>query len=344
MLKKKKQNWNFFYTLILAAGALAIGFALVIINNAREQKDEAQSKVQKIIAEKPAVCEKIRRIDGLCLMSENEPIVFSIMIDNHRAAMPPAGLSQASLVYEAIAEAPITRLLAVFYAEPAVEKIGHVRSARPYFVDWAAEFGGPYVHVGGSDEALDYLDSKNVFDLNEFSSGQYFWRNFFKKAPHNVFTSTNRIEQAIKDKNWKITGDFASWKFQPEKPADKKSLAQVVKVDFSDADYAVEWRYDRESNEYVRYIGGEIERDTEGKEIRAKNIVVMRTESKIIDSYGRLKTRTVGIGKSVVYQGNKEIEGEWLRPNLNERTRFYAADGEEIAFFPGTTWIEVVAK
>ena len=106
----------------------------------------------------------------------------------------------------------------------------------------------------------------------------------------------------------------------------------------------MEWRYDREPNEYVRYIGGKIERDTEGKEIRAKNIVVMRTESKIIDSYGRLKTRTVGIGKSVVYQGNKEIEGEWLRPNLNERTRFYAADGEEIAFFPGTTWIEVVAK
>ena len=58
----------------------------------------------------------------------------------------PYGLSQASVVYEAAVEFDIPRYLAIFEQVQA-EQIGPVRSARPYFVDWACPYGPLFVHL-----------------------------------------------------------------------------------------------------------------------------------------------------------------------------------------------------
>ena len=87
------------------------------------------------------------------------PQVYGVMIDNHPEARPQSGLDQAFLVIEAPVEGGISRLLAFFSAEQVLEEIGPVRSARPYFLDWNNELDALYVHVGGSDAALDYIST-----------------------------------------------------------------------------------------------------------------------------------------------------------------------------------------
>ena len=81
--------------------------------------------------------------------------VYGVMIDEHTDARSQSGIDQAFLVIEAPVEAGIPRLLSFFSEAQDVKKIGPVRSARPYFLDWAKEFGALYAHVGGSDEALE---------------------------------------------------------------------------------------------------------------------------------------------------------------------------------------------
>ncbi|MBI5076864.1 DUF3048 domain-containing protein [Candidatus Falkowbacteria bacterium] len=344
MIKKKKQKQELWGIIVLVALAVVAGLAIISVG--QPQRENIESVVNAIIEEKPIVCEKIRRLDGLCFSGEKEPLVFSVMIDNHNEARPVFGLNQASLVYETIVEAPITRFLAVFYSEPKVKKIGPVRSARPFFADWALEFDGPYLHVGGSDDALNYLKGKSVFDLNEFSSGKYFWRDYSKAAPHNIFTSTELLFKAMVDKKWEVKNEFSSWKFRPDRTFNENSAPvappQTINIDFADAAYSVQWKYDAERGDYSREQSGAAYKDADGNEIRAKNIAVMYAESKVIDSYGRRKTKTVGSGKAVVFSGGEAIDGEWRRSSLSERTRFFNAAGEEIAFLSGTTWIEVV--
>jgi len=58
------------------------------------------------------------------------------MIENLVTVRPQSGLSQANLVYEALAEGGITRFMAVYNLTQPIAKIGPVRSARPYFLDW----------------------------------------------------------------------------------------------------------------------------------------------------------------------------------------------------------------
>src|SRR5690606_10910048 len=98
---------------------------------------------------------KLSQFDGLEIDAEYQESVISVMVDNFFAARPQhSGIRSASVVYEALAEGGITRLMLVFpYQE--ITRVGPVRSARDYFVDLAEEYGGIYAHAGGSPLALE---------------------------------------------------------------------------------------------------------------------------------------------------------------------------------------------
>ena len=59
--------------------------------------------------------------------------VTAVMIENSDAARPQSGLSDAGVVYEAIAEGGVTRFMAL-YEENQPSSIGPIRSARPFYI------------------------------------------------------------------------------------------------------------------------------------------------------------------------------------------------------------------
>lgn len=87
------------------------------------------------------------------LWSTKRPIVAAI--ENHLESRPQSGLTNADVVYEAVAEGGITRFLAVFYCGIADNNyiIGQIRSARVYFINFALEYGDNplFVHWGGAN-------------------------------------------------------------------------------------------------------------------------------------------------------------------------------------------------
>ncbi|NQT50257.1 DUF3048 domain-containing protein [Candidatus Kuenenbacteria bacterium] len=323
--------------IIVVAGSL-----FFVINKDWQENKIHELEIQKIMEQNVEICENIKKIDGLCYSEDEEPFVYAVMIENHVDARPASGLSQASLVYEAIVESPITRFLAVFSSDRDIPEIGPVRSARPFYVDWAKEFNGPYVHVGGSNEALDLIAKTYSLDVNEFSEGKSFWRKWTRRQPHNVYTSTTLLKELFDVKKWDVTNDFESWKFEPEVKSQADLPEQTVRVDFATYAFTIDWKFDQQKNDYLRYQAGAVHEDKDGTEIRAKNVAIMYTESKVIDSYGRRKTKTTGTGTAIVFRGGEAIEGTWIRPSVNARTRFYNSNRNEIVFLPGTTWIEVI--
>jgi hypothetical protein len=86
---------------------------------------------------------------------------LTAMIENHYEARPYFGLTRADVMYEAVAEGGITRYLGVFYCAASTQdfRIAAVRSARVYFVKWAAEYGDfpIFLHWGGANN----IDNNN---------------------------------------------------------------------------------------------------------------------------------------------------------------------------------------
>src|SRR3989344_5506612 len=80
---------------------------------------------------------------------------MGIMVENNLDARPLSGVSKADIVYEAVAEGGITRYLAMFYCDAAAEnvRVGPIRSARVYYIDWVSEYSKEplYVHFGGAN-------------------------------------------------------------------------------------------------------------------------------------------------------------------------------------------------
>ncbi|NCO79819.1 hypothetical protein CO116_00980 [Candidatus Falkowbacteria bacterium CG_4_9_14_3_um_filter_38_19] len=283
-----------------------------------------------------------RLLDGVYveLGKENfQPL--AVMIENHPDARPPAGLARANLVYEAEAEAGITRFLAVYASGEKIAQIGPVRSARSYFVDWVKELSALLIHCGGSPDALAKIVKDRVFDLNEFYNGNYFWRDKDRLAPHNIYTSSQKLGQYLKE-NKASQGNFFSWQFKDDLPLEERPLATEINIFYKAPDFLVKWEYNRPSNRYQRYLAGKIHADQDGQVITAKNVVIKYVSAAVVDKDLRLKMETTGSGKAIICLDGSCQTGSWRKQTDSSRSYFYNDQMEEIKFNAGPTWIEVV--
>jgi hypothetical protein len=272
------------------------------------------------------------------------PQVYGVMVDHSQDAWPQNGVDQAFLVIEAPVEAGIPRLLAFFSSDKQVDKIGPIRSARPYFVDWNNELDALYVHVGGSDAALEQISLDGTFDLNQFWNGNVFWRATDRFAPHNTYTSTDLLASAVAKFRAASKAPFlvyGSWKFQ-DPPALRPETGVGVMIDYFPTVYRATWKYQPDTNQYRRLQSGLPFAMQNGAVIEAANVAVMVTGIKVIDQVGRREIKTIGEGDAFVFRDGEMIAAKWKKPSQSERLRFYNENGEEILWNPGQTWIEVV--
>lgn len=282
-----------------------------------------------------------RLIDGVLVeKASTSPQLFGVMIDNHVDARPPSGLAKASLVFEAEAEGGITRYLAFFPVDEKLEEIGPIRSARPYFVDWAEEFNALYLHVGGSPDALTKIINDRVPDANEFYNAPYFWRDHTRSAPHNVYTSTDLIAKYISKKKISLK-EIDPWQFKDDALKETLADSKEVKIDFRVKGFKVTWKYDKEKNIFFRQLDDKPHLTMDGVAVSAKNVIVMYAKSKEIDEKLRLDLVNIGKGKATICLDSQCRVGTWKKSSSRSRTRFYIED-VEVVFNRGTTWIEVV--
>lgn len=288
-------------------------------------------------------------LDGKVVKKKSDTVlaVVGVMVENHPDARPMVGFSKAKIVYEAPVEGSFTRYLAIFDAKQNVPKVGPVRSARTYFIDWLQEYGaGLYMHSGGSPEALSLIKTRNIFDANEFSWGQYYWRDQARLSPHNLYTSSENWKKILDQygNNKELFVPAKAWKYTS---IVGKTIATDSKlnIDFNSA-YGVSWNYDPKSMLYIRSVNGKKEIDADGLGISARNVLVQFTDVKLIagDDSGRKTVQTVGTGKAMILKKGSVTQGTWEKKSLTGRTRFYDKNRREIFLAPGNTWVEVVDK
>lgn len=299
---------------------------------------------------------------------------LAVMIENHQESRPQSGLSDADVVYEAVAEGGITRFMALFYCQAsAFESIlGPVRSARTYFLDWALEYNFPlYVHVGGANtpgpaNALGQISDYGwsaANDLNQFSIGYpTFWRDYERlgrtvATEHTMYTTTEKLWAVGSKRGFtnvdpdgdEWSDDYLPWQFaKAEADIADRGTTNSISYKFWDYDeYGVAWQYDSQSNEYKRLNGGQIHKDLNtDSQLTTKNLVVQfATERKANDGYENnvhLLYGTTGKGEALIFKDGEVIKGNWSKAKRVSRTVFSDAQGKEVKFNPGRIWISVL--
>lgn len=268
----------------------------------------------------------------------------AIMLDNSYNIRPQAGLAKAGIIYEALAESNITRLLAIFDKNESAEKVGPVRSARPYFMDWAEEYGGVYMHVGGSPQAIASIKDYNFTNVDQIGAGEiYFWRDQKMKAPSNVFTSaTNWLRvgeiKEVESKNPTSSVNIL-WHFIDAPDVNETPKPELL-IKYSDDYYKVNWRFNNVLQQYQRWQNDvKFDFDT-GDQAQATNVVVQVVSAKLIDIERRSMDTQKG-GKVWIFNALGQQSGQWKY--INNRTRFFNEQGtEELNLLPGHTWVQII--
>lgn len=268
------------------------------------------------------------KLDGLKYNEEllnNRPIV--VVIDNHPKARWQAGISEAEIVYEVEAEAPFTRYLAVFQAKEP-ERIGPVRSARPYMIYLALNHNSIFAHVGGSNDAFAKIKTLSIADIDGlYTSNMWRYNQTKKYAPHNLYTDIKNLREFADSKGYKKDVEYNGFNFNDE-DLDLKSekLVENIKITYNKSNIT-EYKYDKETKLYTRYKDGEKHLDENNDVvITAKNIIIYTVDKKILDNEGRLQLEVVGKGTGNYITNGKSVDITWSKETEKSTTIFKVGD------------------
>ena len=294
---------------------------------------------------------------------------------------PQAGLNQAGVVFEAIAEAGITRFAAI-YQNPTSAVIGPIRSLRLYYLQWDTPFDCTIVHAGGADDALAAVRSGGYKDLTE--NYTYMYRgSVSSRRWNNLFTTSGYLLQMNADRGYgeshikgftRMTPEetlrdradaLATEKLEITEAAEgdtSKTTAEVgaIRLRFGNvATFNVNYDYNSATNSYDRsyetgakhenYVCPETDLGKVNPESActlqqlspAVVVAMVVQEKKAADRYHEDIT-TLGSGDAYVFQNGYAIKGTWKKESTAEQIRFYDADGAEIKLAAGQTFIEAI--
>ncbi|UHA74719.1 DUF3048 domain-containing protein [Paenibacillus sp. 481] len=321
----------------------------VDLPNGGEQRDVAPDHIGK-----PAPLTGVRSTDiNSEHLHQKRPV--AVMINNFKRARPQSGLSQADMLIEVMAEGGITRIVAIFHSQLHYDgPIGPVRSIRPYLIDIGESFNAVLAHAGGSPEAYSILKKERKAYLDEITNaGSYFWREKFRKAPHNLYTKLEQLEAGASKKKYRQDVDVPAFLFEENQDVAPQSVAVAslpqgaqaaheVEVHFMKNDNPVKYVYEKEGRSYARYMDGKAHIDlVNNKPLTAANVMVIAAPHRVIDDVGRLEVQLQNGGEALLFKQGRVERGQWIR-HEGDGPMVFIQDGKMVPMASGITHILVV--
>ncbi len=281
---------------------------------------------------------------------------FAVMINNAGEARPQSGLNKADCVIEVVDEGGITRLIGIFSSKE-VEVIGPIRSARQYYAEMSRMFDPVYVFWGTYPEGYKIVENMDMDVLTplgdqsgasgitaNMTDGKDAWRDSTRVAPHNAYSSTEKLKAAAANNGYDVEGGQSPFSFKLDASEENRGAVGDIKIDFSVASFASDFKYDKALNNYKKSTGGteDIDRET-SENLYFNNVIALVTDiANSGDSAGHMIVRTTGSGKAFYFFDGNVVEGTWERTSILDSMIFKDGAGNEVLFNRGSTYIGMI--
>lgn len=301
---------------------------------------------------------EVSPISGLACENWNRRAI-AVMNPADTPARPIAGMSEADMVFEMpVLTTGFTRLMSVYICGNP-EEVGSMRSARPDFVHMAKGLDAIFVHWGRAelDSFINNLDNGVIDNLNcNGDAGQSAVSYCFRKEGMSRGVDTGyakfaKILEAANDYGYRIEGNFSGYPHQAELAEEKRIGKGNLEIGYPGA-LEVSYDYDKITNSYIRYWGGEKQVDRNNSEVIApKNIVVLLTKDNDMEEdphYNNMELGdpwydSVDSGEAYFYMNGEEIRGRWSKDKSRIDSKLILTDsnGLDVKFVPGQIWVNV---
>ena len=344
-MKKQKNNKKVKVSVIVATISiiLVIGVALLFLGS---KKDSTLPKITKKNSSTPMIESNLKIVD---LNSKTRP--YAIMINNLGVARPlQSGLQDAMIIYEMIVEGGLTRYMAVFQ-DQNTERIGSIRSARHYFLDYALENDAIYVHHGNSPQAAADFKTLNI-DRISVDASKTGWRDksLNVSTEHTLFTSIAKLNNGVGNKRKTRNKDFLL--NYSETPIDLSTKEGAIKANNIEITYSgsvkSSYEYDESVQNYKRSVNGKAHTDyVTKKQYTFKNIITYQvSNTSLNDGSGkdRQTLDNIGSGEGYYITNGYAVPITWSKSSRSSQTVYKYKDGTEIDVNDGNTFIQIQPK
>lgn len=272
---------------------------------------------------------------------------YAVMINNINVARPlQSGLQDAYIIYEIIVEGGITRYMALFLDQDT-ERIGSIRSARHYFLDYALENDAVYGHYGWSNFAKNDISLLGVNNLNGITNAQSaYWRDRSVAAPHNVFTSIENLKEAAESKGYRtISDDFKNFEYSVDpislEQKEGAMIANTISLRYSHY-HTTGYTYDANRGVYLRSMDNQAHIDkVTHEQYYTKNIVIQKMSNHSIDNHGRQDIDDVSSGEGYYITNGYAVPIKWSKSSRSAKTSYTYLDGSTVKLNDGNTYVQI---
>jgi hypothetical protein len=272
---------------------------------------------------------------------------YAVMINNIGVARPlQSGLQDAYIIYEFMVEGGLTRYMALFM-DQKTERIGSVRSARHYYLDYALENDAIYIHHGNSPQAKDDFSKLGVdrIEINDTKTG---WRDksLNVSTEHTLFTNIEKLNSGLGKKrttrNKDLLLDYSNTSVSLNSKEGSKK-AQTVNITYSNSSKD-KYVYDIENMVYKRYVNGKEHVDyVTKKQYTFKNIIAYAVKYSRIpgDDKDRQTIDNIGKGEGYYISEGVAVPITWEKTSRSAQTIYKFKDGTPLKVNDGNTFIQI---
>ena len=234
--------------------------------------------------------------------------------------------------------------MALFKDKKDLDKVGPIRSARHYFINYVLEHNAIYAHIGQSPQAESDLKTMKIADINgqlfdsqrsrNKQNDHEYWRDRKKSAPHNSYSSIDNLSaDEINLENIEGKNDVVE--------------AQKIIAGYHSKNMN-EFNYDKETKTYTKKAKGiQAKEEITGEEYKIKNLIILQTTSTEIrdgENKGRIDVKNVGALNGYYITNGKAKKIIARKESRYDITKYYDLEGNEIKLNDGNTYVMVMPE
>ena len=336
-MKNKKIKKEYLLIIIVLVVVALLG-SLIYLTTSKKNKNNSEND--------NSTTTTVKKLNIVNEESKSRP--YAIMINNVEGARKlQSGLQDAYMVYELMVEGGITRYLALFL-DQTTERIGSIRSARHYYLDYALENDAIYVHHGYSPQAREDWSKLGVdrIEVNESTTG---WRDksASKTYEFTLFTNIEKLGKGIRSKRTERNKDLLlNYSVDNIDISQMEGAIPANKVDIKySSNTTTNYKYDTDNNIYLRSVNNKSQNDyVTGKQLTVKNIIVYKVKYSNIqgDDKGRQTIDNVGNGTGYYISNGYAVPITWKKDSRSSATIYKYNNGKEIQVNDGNTFIQIM--
>lgn len=299
--------------------------------------------------------------------------MVGVMVNNisnsaRQNARPHRGIGSADLLIESKVEGGISRLCAVFHDAEEIPEVGPIRSGRDQFLQLLMPWQALYYHDGESIFCTQIVRQWEYWDLN-IGGKSYFntpthpqvahrdSRGRDVAYEHTEFTSGAEIRQAAANAGigleYPCEGTFfrfADYRTGETNRMWNKGSGRSVEIVHSDH-YKTAFTYDLLSQSYKMRMYSRADQafadtvdELTGKQLSFANLLVCFAPIAAYpgDSADVQQVDFATGGEAYFFTRGGVEAGRWEKPAPDQPLKAYGADGEELLFNRGKTYLAIV--